>query len=473
MTGPDPALSPARLVHLTGFGLTAGADGYLFRPTNEEQVADVFATARRTGRQVVLRGAGRSYGDASIAPEALVLDFGRMGQVTDWDPATGELSCQAGATIEDLWRTGIEDGYWPPVVSGTMFPTVGGALAMNIHGKNNFRAGTLGEHVRELRLVTPSGEALVLSPSDPRFSVVVSGAGLLGAVTQVKLKLKKLPSGSLDVLPVSIRDWGHHFEVFEQHEPDADYMVGWVDCLAGPKGRGEFHAAWYASDPTDPSPTFRLEHQHVPETVVGLVPKSVMWRFLKPLNNRMGMGRVNAAKFHVRRFHGDEKLHPQSLVAFSFLLDYVPDWRDAYRPHGFIQYQSFVPKAHAAGVFRRQLEMQHQEGIVAFLGVLKRHRADSFNFSHGVDGYSFALDIKVRAGEWERLVALCHRMNDLVLEAGGRFYLAKDSTLRPHDFAASVGAEAMRRFFALKEELDAGSVLTSSLAKRLRLDPRG
>lgn len=464
----DFSITQDQTTRVCGFGMTACADGYLARPTSAEQVAEVFQSAHKAGRQVVLRGAGRSYGDANICPEAVVLDCGRMDQVHSWDPVGGVISCGPGVTIEKLWRTVIEDGYWPHVVSGTMFPTLAGALAMNIHGKNAFKAGTLGEHVESIEVVTPRGERVKMTPDDPRFAVVVSGAGLHAAITQVTLKVKKVPSGLLRVLPVSIRDWDHHFSVFAEHEDTADYRVGWVDCLAK-NGRGEYHAAWYTDGP--PS-SFRPENQDLPDTVMGLIPKSVMWRFLKPWNNRAGMSRINAAKYHARRLRGDQVMHSQSLVAFSFLLDYVPGWRNTYRPDGFIQYQCFVPRGAAPTVFPRLVEMQHAAGQIAFLGVLKRHRPDAFNFSHGVDGFSLAMDFKVRHSAWPVLLDLCHRMNQVVLESGGRFYLAKDSTLRPGDFAASVGRDAIDRHFELKATLDPDMVLTSALAQRLSLDPR-
>jgi decaprenylphospho-beta-D-ribofuranose 2-oxidase len=160
------------------------------------------------------------------------------------------------------------------------------------------------------------------------------------------------------------------------------------------------------------------------------------------------------------------------LVAFNFLLDYVPGWKNAYLPGGLIQYQSFVPKEHALEVFREQIQMQQAEKLESFLGVMKRHRPDRFLFSHGVDGYSLALDFKVETARWKELERMCHRMNDLVLAAGGRFYLAKDATLRPQDFAQSVGEESLARYSQLKAKYDPQSLLTSDLAKRLGLDPR-
>lgn len=468
-TPNPPELS--RIARIAGFGMTQAADGYVYFPTTTGQVADVFAIARASGRKVVLRGNGRSYGDASIASEALVLDITRMNRILAWDAETGVLEAEAGVTIEGVWRQCLEDGWWPPVVSGTMFPTLAGALGMNIHGKNAFRVGPIGDHVLELDVVTPTGEILTLSPSDPRFFAVVSGAGLLGAITRVKLQMKRVHSGELRVLPISIPHWDAQFAAFQQFESSADYLVSWVDCFARGRGagRGLVHAAWYVHE-SDPRPaSLRLDHQDLPDTILGVIPKSMMWRFLKPFNRRAGMRLINWAKYTASRLLGDGKPHSQSLVGFSFLLDYIPNWRNAYLPGGFIQYQSFVPKEHAKRVFADQLRLQQETGLEAFLGVLKRHRPDAFLFSHGVDGYSLALDFKVTATNRERLWRLCHQMNDLVLQAGGRFYFAKDSTLRPEDVRAYLGEETLDRFRQLRAELDPEGVLASALAERLRL----
>lgn len=466
-----PIVPNSRAVQIQGFGQAFSADGFLYRPTTTAEVKDVLRIAQATNKKVVLRGSGRSYGDASIANEALILDITRMNQVVGFNKTTGEIECQAGVTIEKLWRTVIEDGFWPPVVSGTMAPTLAGALGMNIHGKNNFVAGTLGEHVTEMDVVFPNGDVRTLTPDSPLFSKVISSAGLLGVITNVKLKLKRIHSGDVRVLPLSLPNWDAQFEAFENLHEDADYMVSWIDCFARGEaaGRGEFHAAWYL-DESSPSPSTLLpEHQDLPDTIMGFFPKSVMWRFLKPFNNRFGMRLINALKHNAAKYKSDGKPYQQSLVGFSFLLDYVPNWRRAYLPGGFIQYQTFVPKEHAKRVFARQIEMQQEAKLESFLGVLKRHKPDGFLFSHAVDGYSLALDFKVTKKNRKALWDLCHRMNELVLDAGGRFYLAKDATLRPDDFAQSLGKKTLDEYRKLKAELDPDGILTSNLASRLKL----
>jgi decaprenylphospho-beta-D-ribofuranose 2-oxidase len=446
------------------------ADGYCFRPVTESQVRDVVMLAGRTGRRVTLRGSGNSYGDANIGAESLILDCSRMNRILDWNPSTGIIEVEAGVTVEGLWRHCLDDGYWPPVVSGTMFPTVGGALGMNIHGKNNSHAGPLGDHVLELRVMDGKGEVRKLGPDSEMFRAVIGGAGLFGVILTAKLQMRPVVSGNLRVLEITNPDLHDHFVQFEHFRESADYMVSWVDCFArGARlGRGQMHIAWYGATPDKASLSARA--QDLPDTILGFFPKTVVWRILRRFNNRLGMRLINWAKYCASAALHDGKTVTQGLVAFSFLLDYVPNWRQAYSPGGFIQYQTFVPKENAERVFRRQLELQHQAGVVSFLGVMKRHRPDKFLLSHAVDGFSLALDFKVTPKTWPKIQALAHQMNDVTLDGGGRFYFAKDCTLRPEDARAYLGEDTLASFRRLRAEADPDRVFTTQLAKRLELD---
>ncbi len=459
-----------RITKLSGFGMTQSSDAYLYRPTSEDQIRELLSLARQQGRKVTLRGSARSYGDAPNGSESLCIDICRMNRVIDWNPDSGLITCESGATIETLWRTGIEDGWWPPIVSGTMAPTLAGALGMNIHGKNNFKAGPLGNHVTSLDVMWADGRVETLEPSNPLFFAVISGAGLLGVILRVTIKMSKISTGNLRVLAVSPRDWDQQFELFEKYEGDADYMVSWVDCFGrgDQSGRGQFHAGWYLQSDEADYRSLLIDSQDLPDSIMGLVPKSVVWRFLKPLNNRFGMRFLNAAKHHAGAILGNHKTVTQSLVAFSFLLDYVPNWRNAYLPGGFIQYQSFVPKESAKHVFAAQIQLQQEYRLESFLGVMKRHKQDRFLLTNSVDGYSLALDFKVTTGNKNRLISLCHKMNDLVLSHGGRFYLAKDSTLRKQDLEQYLGP-ALNEFKALKQELDPECLFVTDQARRIGL----
>lgn len=461
-------LELARIESLSGFGQSEFADSFVYRPTSVSEIQDILALAKLSGRKVVLRGAGRSYGDPAILDESISLDFTRMNRVLNWDPSTGVLECEPGVTIDQAWRTAIEDGWWPPVVSGTSAPTLAGALGMNIHGKNNFKAGTIGEHVTEIDLLDAAGALRTLTPDDELFYAVVSGFGMFGIITRVELQMKKITSGNVKVLAISPRNWGEQIDAFENHS-DADYMVSWIDMYgdgAG-SGRGQFHAAWYLHPENPDLHSLKLSSQTLPSKLFMVVPTRAVWKVLKSLRSPLGVRFMNWGKDMAGKVLENHKTTTQSLVAFNFLLDYVPRWRDAYLPGGFIQYQSFIPRDRAGYVFEKQHQLQKKAGIVSHLAVMKRHRPDRFLLSHAVDGYSLAQDFRVTRRNRQYLLDLCHQMNDVVLEAGGRFYLAKDSTLRQSDVEAYLGPEAIEKIKSLKAELDPEHLFSSRLSQRL------
>jgi FAD/FMN-containing dehydrogenase len=465
---PFRTRAPLRVID--GFGRSTRAACRYAEPRSVDELAFALKQAQSEGLTVAFRGAGRSYGDAAINTGGMVIDATKLDRLLHWDPGSGVLDAEAGLTIEGLWRRTIEDGYWPAVVPGTMRPTLGGCVAMNIHGKNNFRAGPFGDHVLELDLLTPGGQLLTLSRSQNPdiFHAVIGGLGMLGAVTRVKVKLKKVDSGNLRVDGISCRNFDEMFDAFERRLSHADYLVGWVDCFARGRGlgRGQVHAAHYLHEGEDPNAetSFHVERQGLPGSIMG-VPKSELWRAMRLFCNKPLWGLVNKAKYHSSwREHG--KSYLQSHVAFAFLLDYVPNWRLAYGPGGFIQYQVFVPHATARETLKDVLNLCHQAKMPSFLGVFKRHRPDDFLLTHALDGWSLAMDFPVTARNRNKLWALTERLTERVIAAGGKFYFAKDSVLRPGDVERSYGRAKLDQFFAIKQRLDPNGVLSSDLWTR-------
>jgi FAD/FMN-containing dehydrogenase len=465
-------LPAERLERVSSWGGATSAMSWVYRPTTIEGLRDVLALARAEGRSVGLRGGGQSYGDAATNAENVCLDTSRLTRILAWDPGTGRITAEPGVTIRQLWQYAIEDGWWPPVVSGTMHVTLGGAAGMNIHGKNNWKVGTIGEHIEAFEMLLPSGELVRCSREErpELFHAAIGAFGMLGCFTRLTLRLKRVHSGLLEVEPVPVRSLDEMFDVFEARLARADYLVGWMDTFGrGTElGRGLVHQANYLGEGEDPAPaqSLRVVNQELPPTLMGVVPKSIMWALMRPLTNDPGVRLVNLAKYRMSRLEGHRR-YRQSHAGFAFLLDYVPDWKRAYGPGGLIQYQSFLPAETARAVYREILERSHRAGLTPYLGVFKRHRLDPFLMTHAVDGYSLALDFRVTAGNRRRLWEHAAALTRVVLDAGGRFYFAKDSTLTAPQLEPYLAEERVQRFLALKRTLDPETLLQTDLWRRL------
>lgn len=466
--------------YVEGWGMTVGAHSRVLRPRGTEEIAACFALARAEGVSLGLRGTGNSYGDASVNERGFVLDTSRMNRILDWNAQTGLAVLEPGVTVEQLWKHILKDGWWPAVVSGTAFPTVAGALAMNIHGKNNYKVGPLGDHCLEFDLVLPSGEVVTCdrARNADLFHAAIGGFGMLGAFSRIVLQTKQVHSGDMHVKALRSRDLAEMMRQMEERKGSADYLVGWIDAFAGGdrSGRGLVHAAYHlkAGDDEAPERTLRVGYQELPGSILGF-PKGEVWRILRLLNNDAGMRLINAAKYLSGCIEAAQNPHRQSHAAFAFLLDYVPNWKFAYGTQpgarGLIQFQSFIPQATAHDAYLELLQRSRAARLVPYLGVLKRHRADPFWMTHAVDGWSLALDFKVTPGNRAALWAHCDALTEVVLAAGGRFYFAKDLVIGPQDVARFLPPENLSRFRALKRRLDPEELLQTNLSRRVLSSP--
>jgi decaprenylphospho-beta-D-ribofuranose 2-oxidase len=455
---------------LENFGHSLSAPSYLIKPITTDEIKEAFGLAKKSGLSISARGAGRSYNDAALIGGGIMLDMRGMNAITEWDSTTGLITAQPGVTLEQVWHKVEPEGWWPPVVSGTMTTTLGGCLAANIHGKNNFKMGPIGEHVVEFTAILPTGAEVTCSPkkNGDLFYAMISGLGMLGVFTSITMQMKHIESGLLEIHALPVHDLHEHLSFLIENAPNYDYIVGWLDTTNGGKslGRGQIHAANYLHGNEDPNPqeTMQLNNQILPPRIFGIFPKSILYMFMRPFVNNLGWWGVNTAKYiaSLRRH-----TFRQSHAAFHFLLDYVPNWELSAGRGGLIQYQSFVPKETAEDAWREILTISLKRGMPSYLGVTKRHRPDKFLLTHAVDGLSLAMDFKVTDRNRAKLGEMLQDFDKIILQAGGRFYFAKNSETTAETAQAFYGEETLAKFKKLKKRCDPNGLLESDLYRRI------
>jgi FAD/FMN-containing dehydrogenase len=127
---------------------------------------------------------GRSYGDSCLNDGGALLDVAGLGRFITFDESQALLRCEAGVTLADILALVVPQGWFVPVLPGTRWVSVGGAIANDIHGKNHHRAGTFGLHVTCLELLRSSGERVLCSPerNNELFRATIGGLGLTGLI---------------------------------------------------------------------------------------------------------------------------------------------------------------------------------------------------------------------------------------------------------------------------------------------------
>jgi decaprenylphospho-beta-D-ribofuranose 2-oxidase len=462
---------PLREMKLTGWGLRDAAVCRVATPERIEDVAPFLAAASEAGETVGLRGAGFSYGDASLNGGEVVLCLSNLNRIREWNAETGLITVEPGVTIAQLWRHMISAGWWPSVVPGASGVTAGGAAAANAHGKNNWRIGCFGDHLYSFDLQLSSGSSLTCSreQNSELFYAAVGGLGLLGVFTSLTLQARRIYSGHLPEVQRAYPTLDAMLEAVEEASYWATDIVGWVDTSVGGQqvGRGLLKAGRDLLPGEDPSPKVTLS---VPgqygRNLFRSLPHGLIPRLAKPMTTSPGVWMANRSQWLRGQARRASTARYATYVGANFPLDIIPEWRDTYRPGGLIQHQSMVPAETARSAFRELLLRAQAAGITPSFAVLKKHRSSCFLMSYLVDGYSLALDFPVRRGQESALLRLMGELNDVLVDHGGRCYFAKDSTVTKDQVDRMYPAENLAKLAQVKKQYDPSGLFSTNLYRR-------
>jgi FAD/FMN-containing dehydrogenase len=186
-----------------------------------------------------------------------------------------------------------------------------------------------------------------------------------------------------------------------------------------------------------------------------------------PLATPLGIRLANYAQWRRGALPGADRAHDERYVPANFMLNFIPNFKRIYRPGGLIQHQTFAPRAGAAGLFREILARSQRAGVEPSLAVLKTHKPSPFLLNYLPDGYSLALDYALPRSRAARTLQLMDELNALVANAGGSFFLAKDSTLHPQEWAQAFAPDALCQFAELKAMCDPHALLQTDIYRRV------
>lgn len=391
-------------------------------PVGVEPLTNQLPTECKTG--LLVHGLGRSYGDVCLNNGGLILRANGSGDTIDFNPMSGVLKASSGVDIQTINSHTIPHGWIVRVLPGTSQVTLGGAIANDIHGKNHYRQGTFGCHVRSFTLLKSDGVVRLCSPSEHSdlFAATVGGLGLTGAILDVELQLLKITSSNVEAISVKTDSLQDTLDVLEEADREAEYTVAWVDLMGSQSTWGRGHV---------------LIGNHAPAGKGLEELKSLPRSSRLPDIGRAVMNRTTVSIGNVLRYNMQlkrKKFLQLSLNEFFHPLDGIVGWNRAYGSRGFFQYQFVVPDSQAGSfALRGILSELANQSIPPYLAVVKRFGtvASPGLMSFPMPGITIAIDIPNVGPQVLDALSNC---DALLLECGGRVYPAKDARMSSSDF---------------------------------------
>jgi decaprenylphospho-beta-D-ribofuranose 2-oxidase len=450
----------AQQQRLTGFGRTAPTTALVAPITAESEVLDALRSPGPRG--ITARGLGSSYGDPAQNAGGLVLDMTGLNRIHAIDSDARVARVDAGVSLDSLMRAALPFGLWVPVLPGTRQVTIGGAIAADIHGKNHHSAGSFGNHVLSIDLATADGTVRTLTPDGPQaelFWATVGGMGLTGITLRATIALKPCESAYFVVDTDRTADLDELMTLLTDGSDDRyDYSAAWFDTTTTGSALGRAVLTRGSLARRDELPA-KLARQPLKFDAPQLL------RFPDVFPNGLANPRTLRAfsELWYRKAPKRQRDAVQNITAFYQVLDVFGGWNRLYGRRGFLQYQFVVPMG-AEDAFRRIVETIAASDHASGLNVLKRFGAgNNAPLSFPVPGWTITVDFPIAAG----LAELCNELDTMVLDAGGRHYLAKESRTSPA--AIRCGYPRLDEWRKVRAAADPHGVFTSDMARRLEL----
>lgn len=430
-----------------------------FRPS-ETRVARARAqadvAAALAAGPLIARGNGRAYGDSAVSP-GLTLEMRAMDRMLSFDAETGVLVAEAGVLLADIIDCFLPRGWFPWVTPGTRFVTLGGAIAADVHGKNHHIDGGFGSFVEWVEVMGAGGRVTRGAPGDDLFGWTLGGMGLTGVILRAAIRLRPVATGWIVQDMRATQTLEATIDMMDA-TLSAPYSVAWLDCVTtGPMmGRGLVMLGRHA-EVADLPPSQRGRPYETPNKPTLRLPFDLPAVALNPVTRHA----FNALYY----WNGRRKPGPRLVdwATYFYPLDAILDWNRGYGRAGFLQFQCALPQDSARAGLTALLGAIARSGEASALSVLKRFGAQDGRFSFPMAGYTLALDFPAN----DRSLKLMETLDQITLDHGGRFYLAKDARLPRAVLEAS--DDRVPAFRAMRAATGAAGRFVSLQSERLGL----
>ncbi|MAM67316.1 MAG: FAD-binding oxidoreductase [Pseudomonadota bacterium] len=374
-------------------------------------------TVQRDG--IVARGAGVSYVAASFSPKAVSIETAAFDRILAFDPDRSWIEVEAGVSLGKLFEFLTPRGFHIPIQPGHPQVTIGGCVAANVHGKNQYSDGIFGSLVQELTLYHPDHGVVRASPTENAeiFDLTVGGYGLTGIILSVRIGIAKLAGAAVRQRNFRVDGLLAAFREVDRLKQDHDLIYCWNDLsrLGRNRGAGVVVTGSYVAGDSGGKA----------ETNYKRLDPSAKKRLRPNVFTDKAMPWVNRIYAHQNR----PASKPVDVPLFQFNFPAVGKefFFDFFGDTGFVELQLLLPSDAVEAYVEDFLSLQESHGRPIALTTIKAVRGDQRLLHFNGNGFNFTIELR----NSPQNIAFLNNLDDLNCRYGGITNIIKDSRLRP------------------------------------------
>ena len=327
--------------------------------------------------------------------------------------------------------------------------TIGGAIASDVHGKDNLWGGSFSKNIDQISIILPSNEIITASETvnSDVFFATLGGYGLTGIIRGALLKTNEIKySGNF--ITNYITGSGIEDLISSFHSKQNTYWVAWVNLLKKQKD-------WVIEE-SRPG-----EGNQKNVDIANQRPFKLSIPFIG-LNRFAAMRIINSIFYHSKKLSREKRnnifevLHPLSRWT---------DTKNISKNRKIIQIQFSIPDKNKHSLdYLLNILINKQTPLlcsVKRLGI----KTNESNLSFIQDGWTAAIDFPADSFNHNEIRIFYRKLTELE----GKIYLAKDSTLDKDEFMNMY--PDYHSWSKIVRKIDPNNIFQSELSKRLGLKP--
>ena len=179
--------------------------------------------------KIINLGTNLSYSPLGFFKNSLSINIKNFNRILKFDKIKKTITVEAGLTLVELLNFTLKHNLWIPQIPGYPTISIGGAIAVNAHGKSCAVHGTIRNSIKNIFLFHKIHGWLNLSENENKeiFDLSIGGLGLTGTIVSVTFNLTNIESTNFITQKKKVNSIKESKKFILEDSKDLAYIYTW------------------------------------------------------------------------------------------------------------------------------------------------------------------------------------------------------------------------------------------------------